>query len=40
MTGSAFEDFLTQEFDVERGNIVDEYLKRRGRRKAHRRKPT
>ena len=28
--GCAFEDFLTQEFDVEGGNIVDEYLKRRG----------
>jgi hypothetical protein len=28
--GCAFEDFLTQEFDVDGGNIVDEYLKRRG----------
>ncbi|MDL2406790.1 hypothetical protein PY650_14180 [Rhizobium calliandrae] len=28
--GCAFEDFLTQEFEVEGGNIVDEYLKRRG----------
>lgn len=28
--GCAFEDFLTQEFDVQGGNIVDEYLKRRG----------
>lgn len=28
--GCAFEDFLTQDFDVEGGNIVDEYLKRRG----------
>lgn len=28
--GCAFEDFLTQEFDVPGGNIVDEYLKRRG----------
>jgi len=28
--GCAFEDFLTQEFDVQDGNIVDEYLKRRG----------
>ncbi len=28
--GSAFEDFLTQEFDVQGVNIVDEYLKRRG----------
>jgi hypothetical protein len=27
--GCAFEDFLTQEFDAEGGNIVDEYLKRR-----------
>ncbi|MGI6856459.1 hypothetical protein [Mesorhizobium sp. 1B3] len=28
--GCAFEDFLTQDFDVRGGNIVDEYLKRRG----------
>lgn len=28
--GCAFEDFLTQEFDVDGVNIVDEYLKRRG----------
>lgn len=28
--GCVFEDFLTQEFDVQGGNIVDEYLKRRG----------
>lgn len=28
--GCAFEDFLTQDFDVQGGNIVDEYLKRRG----------
>ena len=28
--GCAFEDFLTQEFDVQGVNIVDEYLKRRG----------
>lgn len=28
--GCAFEDFLTQDFEVESGNIVDEYLKRRG----------
>lgn len=28
--GCAFEDFLTQEFDVEGVNIVDDYLKRRG----------
>jgi hypothetical protein len=28
--GCAFEDFLTQEFDVEGVNIVEEYLKRRG----------
>ncbi|TPK60479.1 hypothetical protein FJ546_19080 [Mesorhizobium sp. B2-4-19] len=28
--GCAFEDFLTQDFDVEGGNMVDEYLKRRG----------
>ena len=28
--GCAFEDFLTQDFTVEGGNIVDEYLKRRG----------
>lgn len=28
--GCAFEDFLTQEFDLDGGNIVDEYLKRRG----------
>ena len=28
--GCAFEDFLTHDFDVEGGNIVDEYLKRRG----------
>ncbi|MDI6029362.1 hypothetical protein QBK99_24710 [Corticibacterium sp. UT-5YL-CI-8] len=28
--GCAFEDFLTHEFDVPGGNIVDEYLKRRG----------
>ncbi|WP_245419865.1 hypothetical protein [Phyllobacterium salinisoli] len=28
--GCAFEDFLTQQFEVEGGNIVDEYLKRRG----------
>lgn len=28
--GCAFEDFLTQEFDVDGGNIVDAYLKRRG----------
>ena len=28
--GCAFEDFLTQEFEVEGSNIVDEYLKRRG----------
>ncbi|MCX2698718.1 hypothetical protein OPR82_18510 [Brucella sp. YY2X] len=28
--GCAFEDFLTQDFDVPGGNIVDEYLKRRG----------
>ena len=28
--GVAFEDFLTQDFDVPGGNIVDEYLKRRG----------
>lgn len=32
MWGCAFEDFLTQEFEVDalNGNIVDEYLKRRG----------
>ena len=28
--GCAFEDFLTQEFDVPGGNVVDAYLKRRG----------
>lgn len=28
--GCAFEDFLTQDFEVEGGNIVDEYLTRRG----------
>jgi len=28
--GCAFEDFLTQEFDVQGVNIVDEYVKRRG----------
>ncbi|NGO55981.1 hypothetical protein [Allomesorhizobium camelthorni] len=28
--GCAFEDFLTRNFDVAGGNIVDEYLKRRG----------
>ncbi|MGN6424321.1 MAG: hypothetical protein ACTHLA_13520 [Asticcacaulis sp.] len=28
--GCAFEDFLTREFEVEGGNIVDEYLRRRG----------
>lgn len=28
--GCAFEDFLTQDFDVEGRNIVDDYLKRRG----------
>lgn len=28
--GCAFEDFLTQKFDVEGVNIVDQYLKRRG----------
>lgn len=28
--GCAFEDFLTQDFETEGGNIVDEYLKRRG----------
>ncbi|WP_245415191.1 hypothetical protein [Hoeflea marina] len=28
--GCAFEDFLTQNFAVEGGNFVDEYLKRRG----------
>ncbi|MET2831222.1 hypothetical protein [Mesorhizobium shangrilense] len=28
--GCAFEDFLTQDFEVQGGNIVDEYLKRRG----------
>jgi hypothetical protein len=28
--GCAFEDFLTQDFDVDGGNIVEEYLKRRG----------
>ncbi|WP_306119795.1 MULTISPECIES: hypothetical protein [unclassified Roseitalea] len=28
--GCAFEDFLTQQFDVKGGNIVDDYLKRRG----------
>lgn len=28
--GCAFEDFATQDFDVEGGNIIDEYLKRRG----------
>jgi hypothetical protein len=28
--GCAFEDFLTQDFEVKGGNIVDEYLKRRG----------
>lgn len=28
--GCAFEDFLTQEFEVEGENIIDEYLKRRG----------
>lgn len=28
--GCAFEDFLTQDFEAEGGNIVDEYLKRRG----------
>ncbi|WP_353817167.1 hypothetical protein [Mesorhizobium sp.] len=28
--GCAFEDFLTQDFDGEPSNIVDEYLKRRG----------
>lgn len=28
--GCAFEDFLTQDFDVRGENIVDEYLKRRG----------
>lgn len=27
--GCAFEDFLTQDFEIEGGNIVDEYLKRR-----------
>ncbi len=30
LSGCAFEDFLTQDFEVEGGNIVDEYLKRRG----------
>ncbi|MCM2476418.1 hypothetical protein HGO38_23450 [Rhizobium sp. CG5] len=28
--GCVFEDFLTQDFEVEGGNIIDEYLKRRG----------
>lgn len=28
--GCAFEDFLTQDFEIDGGNIVDEYLKRRG----------
>ncbi len=28
--GCAFEDFLSQDFEVEGGNIVNEYLKRRG----------
>jgi hypothetical protein len=28
--GAVFEDFLTQDFDVDGVNIVDEYLKRRG----------
>lgn len=28
--GCAFEDFLTRDFEIEGGNIVDEYLKRRG----------
>lgn len=28
--GCAFEDFLTQEFEVDEVNIVDEYLRRRG----------
>ncbi|WP_439848748.1 recombinase family protein [Sinorhizobium meliloti] len=28
--GCAFEDFLTQDFEIEGGNVVDEYLKRRG----------
>ncbi|BCH19952.1 hypothetical protein [Mesorhizobium sp. L-2-11] len=28
--GCAFEDFLTRDFEFEGGNIVDEYLKRRG----------
>jgi len=28
--GCAFEDFLTQDFEGEPSNIVDEYLKRRG----------
>ncbi|WP_252193007.1 hypothetical protein [Rhizobium sp. CSW-27] len=28
--GCAFEDFLTRDFEVEGGNIVDEYLRRRG----------
>ncbi len=28
--GCAFEDFLTQDFEVEGTNIIDEYLKRRG----------
>ena len=30
LQGCAFEDFLTQDFDVDGGNIIDEYLKRRG----------
>jgi hypothetical protein len=28
--GCAFEDFLTQDFEVQAGNIVDDYVKRRG----------
>ncbi|WP_306767926.1 hypothetical protein [Martelella alba] len=28
--GCAFEDFLTTDFEIEGGNIIDEYLKRRG----------
>ncbi|WP_234890036.1 hypothetical protein [Sinorhizobium medicae] len=28
--GCAFEDFLTQDFEIEGGNVVDEYLKSRG----------
>ncbi|WP_287123163.1 hypothetical protein [Mesorhizobium sp.] len=37
--GCAFEDFLTQDFEGEPSNIVDEYLKRRGWKENAQREP-